>query len=273
MHLRRGSVASRQIVALGRPLWIEGEALANAAVLQGDARIDGVVRGDVIALGGDVVLSARAQVDGDVYAVGGTIEAADGSVIGGRTAAYPDAPSTALVLMEGPALGLAPGSRPVLAAKAAVLCAWLVLALLAAALGCERPLRRTGERLRDRPLRSFFVGLLAVASTLVGLVLFSAFAPATVGLPIAVVGIAGLTLAKVWGTVAVFEAVGSAASRRMGAGMALPLRLVLGACLLGWIKFVPWLGTVAWSMLTLVAIGATLAEHLLSGGEPADAGA
>jgi hypothetical protein len=261
VHLGRGSVANRQIVAIGRDLWIEGQALQNAAVLQGNALIEGSVEGDVIALGGDIHLTATARVGGDVYALGGQVELAPGALVRGQTAAFPDAPATFLVLMEGPALGLAAWSKPLLAAKFAVVFAWLLVAMVVLAMGGEESLRRTGETLRRQPLHAFFVGLVALSSILVGLVLFSAFAPPAVGLPTAAIALLLMVLAKVWGTIAAFEIVGGAAGRALGRPLAAPSRLTLGACSIAWIKFVPYVGTVVWSALTLIAIGASLSTR------------
>jgi hypothetical protein len=52
----------------------------------------------LIVLGGNARLTPTAQVDGDVYALGGTIDAAPGARIGGRSVSYPTASSAWLTL-------------------------------------------------------------------------------------------------------------------------------------------------------------------------------
>lgn len=73
--IHAGSVASRQVVALGRDLSVEGEAAADVAAINGSVRITGVVRGDVIVLGGGAHLGRAASVGGDVFVLGGALEA------------------------------------------------------------------------------------------------------------------------------------------------------------------------------------------------------
>ncbi len=59
----------------------------NGAVVTigGSARVDGRVRDDVVAIGGNVRLGPHAEVFGDVVSVGGTIERDPGAVVGGRS--------------------------------------------------------------------------------------------------------------------------------------------------------------------------------------------
>lgn len=260
--IREGSVARSQVVAIGRDLKVDGEARSDVATLNGSTRITGTVTGDVIVLGGDAVLTGSARVDGDVFVVGGRIEAGAGSVIGGRSVAYPSVSSAWLLLLEGPALGLSPWSNVVISAKLALVAAWLAWTLvLFAATG--REVLATSEGAARQPFRNFFVGLAGVFALLLTALFFSAFAAAVVGLPLLlVVGLVALFL-KLWGMVGVFHATGAWLTARVTRRRLLPLNVaVVGLVALGTLKLLPWVGTWVWTIATFIGVGAALTTKL-----------
>ncbi len=71
---------------------LEGDVLVFGA----DARIDGRVRGDVVVLGGKLVLGPRARVDGDAAHLVGQFERAEGALIGGSQVGLGEAEADAL---------------------------------------------------------------------------------------------------------------------------------------------------------------------------------
>jgi hypothetical protein len=257
LHIAEGSVARSQVVALGRDLVIDGEASMDVAAVNGDARIHGRVGGSVIVLGGDVLLAAPARVDGDVFVLGGELHAAPGTTIGGRSVAYPSVGEAWLTLLEGPSLGLPASSPVVLAAKLALVAAWLALTLALLATGGEQVLA-TSRSVRDEPGRAFVTGLTGVLALFLTALLVSALSAAVVGLPmLALVGFFAL-LVKLWGMVAVFHALGEALARRLLRRRLLPLNAAaLGLLVLGAVKLLPWIGTFAWWTATFVGVGAT----------------
>ena len=258
LHIAEGSVARSQVVALGRDLVIDGEASMDVAAVNGDARIHGRVGGSVIVLGGDVLLAAPARVDGDVFVLGGELHAAPGTTIGGRSVAYPSVGAAWLTLLEGPSLGLPAFSPVVLAAKLALVAAWLALTLALLATGGEQVLA-TSRSVRDEPARAFATGLTGILAIFLTALLVSALSAAVVGLPLlALVGFFALLL-KLWGMVAVFHALGEALGRRLLRRRLLPLNAAsLGLLVLGAVKLLPWIGTFAWWTATFVGVGATL---------------
>ncbi|HEY4592887.1 MAG TPA: hypothetical protein VIJ61_10810, partial [Thermoanaerobaculia bacterium] len=56
LRLEAGSTTGRQLVAIGRDVSVEGEALADVAALDGSVDVSGKVDGSVIVLRGDVRL-------------------------------------------------------------------------------------------------------------------------------------------------------------------------------------------------------------------------
>jgi hypothetical protein len=260
LHLEKGSVARRQLVALGRNLVVDGRALADVAALQGSVVVRGSVAGDVVVLSGGARLGPTARVDGDVFVLGGAIQAAPGARIGGRAVSYPTASSAWLALLEGPSLGLPARSPLLLGAKLALLAAWSALLMLFFATS-GRQLLDTAESVRREPFRGFFVGLTGVVAMLLTAVFFSAFAGTLLSFPLLVLVVLLALVLKLWGMVAVFCALGDWAARRLfRRPRPRPINAAtLGLLLLGAVKFLPVVGVWVWSAATLIGVGATLA--------------
>jgi hypothetical protein len=256
--IAEGSVSRSEVVAIGRDLVVDGEALSDVAAINGTVHVAGRVGGDLIVLGGDARLAASARVDGDLFVLGGTIHAASGSAVGGRSVAYPTVTSAWLTLLEGPTLGLSATSPIVIAAKLALVAAWLLLTLMLFATS-GREILATSQGVREEPFRNFFIGLTGVlALTMTGL-FFSAFAAALVGIPLLALVVVLALMLKLWGMVAVFHAAGDWTARRVFQRRPGPLQAaVLGLGLLGVVKLLPWIGIWTWTVATLIGVGASL---------------
>jgi len=262
--LREGASARQALVGIARDVLVEGEALSDVAALDGNVRVRGGVAGDVIVLGGDAVVEGTGRVEGDVFALGGRVVAEPGARIGGRAVSHPTASGAWMALLEGPALGASPWDPLVLGAKLALVTAWLALTLALLAVS-GREVVATARSVREEPFRNFFLGLTATLALLLAALLFAAFAAGLVGVPLVVLVVLFALLLKLWGMVGVFTALGdwlgerlrSAAGRRRGAGTALAAA-VLGLAVLGAVKLLPWVGALAWTVATLIGVGAAL---------------
>jgi len=258
LHLEAGSVARQPIVAVGRGVEVDGEALAGVTALNGTVVVTGTVRGDVTVLGGDLILASTATIEGDALVLGGRLVAAGGSRLLGRAVAYPTVSRAWLTLLEGPSLGLGATSPLVLGAKLGLVAAWLALTLFLFA-SAGRPLVRTSEEVQQEPLRCFAAGLVGLAAFVLTALFLSAFLPTLLGVPLLVlVGLFALVL-KLWGMVAIFHSLGRFLVTRMARRRAVQLHAaVLGLTLLGLIKLVPLVGVWVWTAATLIGMGATL---------------
>jgi len=257
LRIEEGGVA-HQLVAVGRDVVIQGEALSDVAALDGSVDVSGQVTGDIVVLRGDARLASTARVTGDVFVVGGTIRAARGAHIGGRMVSYPKASNAWLTLLEGPSIGLGFASRLVLGAKLALLASWAALLLLFFAASGRQVLETAGGVQRE-PFRSFFVGLTGIVCLVLTGLFFSAFARGLIGVPLLVLVVLLAMVLKLWGMVAVFYALGDWVCRRVLKRRFQPLNAAtVGLLVLGAIKFLPWFGVLAWTAATLIGIGAAL---------------
>ena len=257
LRLESGST-TQQLVGVGRDVIVAGEVLTDVAALDGSVDVSGRVTGDVVVLRGDVRLAPTARIGGDVFVVGGSVRAAHGAHVGGRMVSYPTASHAWLTLLEGPSIGLGFASRLVLGTKLALVAAWAALLLLFFA-ASGRQVLETADGVRREPFRSFFVGLTGVVSLVLTGLFFSAFARGIIGVPLLVLVVLLALILKLWGMVAVFHALGDWLSRRVLRRRFRPLNAAtLGLLVLGAVKFLPWFGVMAWTMATLIGIGAAL---------------
>jgi hypothetical protein len=262
LRLEAGSLARRQMVGVGRDVMVEGRALQDVVSLSGDVMVSGNVEGDVIALGGSIELAETARVTGDVFAVGGTVTAHPGAELQGRSVSYPDASAAWMTLMEGPAVGLSPFSPLVLGAKLTLLATWMLLVLLFFGIS-GREVLSTSDAVAREPFRGFFVGLTGVVTLVLTALLFTALAAALVGLPLLVLVILTALVLKLWGMVAVFHALGDWLARKLDRPRLAPLHAAtLGLLALGLLKFIPYVGLWAWTVATLIGVGAALSTKM-----------
>ncbi len=256
--LERGAVATQQIVGLGRDVIVAGDALAGVTALDGSATISGSVAGDLTVLGGNATLAAGAVVRGSVHVLGGRLAVAPGARIGGRSIAYPTFSRAWTTLLEGPSLGLAPGSPVMLAAKLGLIAAWLVATIGLCALA-GRGIATASDEIRHQPLICFSSGLVAVFAAFLSVLLLSQLVPSPLSLPLVVLVALAAIFARLWGVVALFHALGRALLGWAGRRRA-PLldAAVVGLTLLAIVKFVPWVGAAAWTAATFVGVGSAL---------------
>lgn len=257
VEVRAGSTARDQVVAIGRDVIIAGATLADVAVVDGSASISGRVGGDLIVLGGRAHLAHSAEVSGDLFVLGGTVDLESGATVGGRTVSYPSLGAAWLTLLEGPAIGMPAWSPIVLAAKFALLMSWMLVVVILFAT-CGRQMLSTSEGVAEAPFRNFFVGLAGVLSVVVTSVLLTAINVSLLAAPLLGLLLIAALMLKIWGMVAVFCALGSWLGGFFSRP-ALPLNAaVMGVLVLGACKFLPFLGVVAWTVATLIGVGAAL---------------
>jgi hypothetical protein len=252
-----GSLAARQVIALGRQLEVHGTVTSDAAVVGADAVVSGEVRGDLIVLGGDARLGPAASVGGDVFVLGGRLDADRGARIGGRSVSYPTIGSAWLTLLEGPSLGLSPLSPIVVGAKLALLAGWVALTLVLFAVTGGGVLS-TSRSVGEQPFRNFFVGLTGVLAAFLTALLFAALAATLAGAPMLVLVVLVALLLKLWGMTAVFHALGAWVLGRLDRRWTPLNAALLGLVILGTVKLIPFVGTWCWTVATFIGVGAAL---------------
>jgi hypothetical protein len=225
----------------------QGDASGRLA-LASDLEIDHEVGGDVLVLGGDLTLRPGARVHGDAVAVLGRVERDPAAVVDGRVLAIGSLATLDLVAGSG--------SRTArTAAFVLVLGGWLLATGLVGWLAPRRV--QEGVRfVRQTGWRVALVGVLAATTFFTGLLAVLGLGP-LMGVSLAAVLVVLFIAVKAVGLAVCGATVGSVLVRR------LPFALVptsvdvfVGVALLGTVRMLPFVGGVAWTVLSVVALGA-----------------
>jgi hypothetical protein len=231
---------------------ISAPVRGNVQVYGASLDIEDVIEGDLLVFGGRVSFSGRGRVNGNLIYAGGRIVNGTGR-IGGET--YP------LASIQG-----ATASITKTAVLVSLLFVWLVAAIVVT-LASGREVRVSSIEIRASALHCFILGLVAFTSFVVTGIVFSYLVPYLIGIPLhAALGVFAI-LTKVYGMIAVFHAVGTwvagaktreqLASRKWLRGDV--AMVVIGVLILGAIRLVPFVGTIAWSAASVFGIGVALA--------------
>ena len=236
----------------GQDAVIDQPTDGNVQVYGGSVVVRAVIAGNLVVFGGSLVFEGEGRVNGDVIAAGGSIRNVDGR-IGGKLYA-PDS-------FEGAAAMMAQS-----AVKLSLLFVWL-LAAIALTLMSGREVRLSSVEIRASALHCFALGLVALTSFVLTAIVFSYLVPYVIGVPLlAALGVFAV-LTKIYGTIAVFHAVGTLVAgsrtrqqlerrRWLRGDLAMT---VIGVLLLGALRMIPGVGTFVWGCASIFGVGVALA--------------
>lgn len=272
------SEAPTEANAFGRNLVVDADqTVTEASVVGGDLTVRGHVLRDAVAVGGSLVLEPGARVDGDAVSVGGDIRIDPGTRVEGDAVSVGGHASIA----DGAYVGgdrnqIGAGSlitRPLVSGSGSGVLAWiggvvkkvglgLVMALLCIVIAALAPnrVRTVITTVRQRPLMSFFSGLLALVVTTTASVLL---AITLIGIPLVPVIWIGVALAALFGMTGVAALVGEAMPGRGRAHRSALRAIVLGVAFLTVVSLLPWhLGWVLIWLLISAALGAVILSRV-----------
>jgi hypothetical protein len=246
---------------------IESDVDGDVQIIGGKVRVPHTIHGNLYILLGDAALEVGGRVDGDVITLGGRFRG-DPHYVGGHVYAPGSTPGAFGAMAESSGFigaGTHPFSPIALAFKISILFLWMIVALVLTLL-TGRDVRTSSSELRISPFHTFALGLTAYLSFVITAIVFSYLVPYLIGIPLlAALGIFAV-MTKVYGMVAVFHAIGTMVARprereqfdrrRLLRG---DLTMVLiGLLLLGAVRLIPVIGTVAWMAASLFGVGVAL---------------
>ncbi len=248
------------VFTLGGNVVVDGRVKQSVIAVGGSITISGEVGEAVIGIGSRIIIKSTAVVGDDVVALGGTLEKEPGCTIRGTTYYIQSSEIGDRIFKQGPLKGfLSLSFTPiVIFIKLIVLCVWLVVALLGAAI-FPKPVTFAAGEIRKSFWPIFGTGLLAVI-VFTGLIIFAAILSIIlIGIPILLALIAAGIILKTFGRLTIFTFVGDSALRAVGARRITPMGAVLaGFFVVSLISFVPILGFLAISFLNVVGWGAAI---------------
>ena len=281
-------MAQRQLIRLASLLFVltlssVGEAAPGRTAVLADLEINESVEGDVVVLAADLVLGAKARVTGDAVAVGGNVRIVPGAEVGrhvvavfGAVEIHGDAEIGGRILSLSSLASFATGAgaapRPYRVSFAMRLLAsggWL---LVTTGIAFLFPIRMRfaawsvpvfGVRILALGL---MIGLTAAASLLAAL----GFGQA-VGVPLVAALMVVFFIAKSFGLTVLGCVVGAWVLRRwVHHPLPISLEVFVGVLVLLALRFMPVLGETLWTLISLIALGASITVISVSG-DPAQA--
>ena len=152
------------------------------------------------------------------------------------------------------------------AVSVSLLFVWLITAVVVTLMS-GREVRYSSIEVRTSPLHCFALGLVAVTSFVLTAILFSYLIPFVVGIPLLVALAVFAVLTKVYGTIAVFHAIGTIVAGARSRDVMLQRRwvrgdlamVIIGVLILGAIRLIPVIGLVVWGIASVFGVGTALA--------------
>ncbi|MEP6818960.1 MAG: polymer-forming cytoskeletal protein [bacterium] len=198
---------------VGRSLRINGSISApnGAIALGGDVIVQGIVEGDVAAIGGSVIQLEGARINGDVMVVGGTYRHVDKEPLrrtGGQTIVYSGYEQELRNLMRNPRDLLAPHwSARYIGFRILAILFWFIvsLALTAAMPGT---ISRGIARLQLTSLRVAIIGFLGAVVVGPGALLALRYLPTPVSVLVGLLALLLILIAGLFGRVMIYGATG-----------------------------------------------------------------
>lgn len=257
------------VVSVGKTLHLTDPVDGSVQSFGGTVEIDTTVKGDVLSIGGNVAIGPTGRVEGDIVVLGGKVTRQNEDSVGGKVVEP---------LWIGDALRKIPNgsdfldsvdrkfSLLIVALKMSVLLVWLGIAVVLALAG-GREVRSSSLELRANPFHTLTVGLVGFTSFVLTAIVFGYLIPYMVGLPLLIALGLFAVVAKVYGMIAVFHAVGwflfapktrAAIDRRRYLKGDLAM-VVLGLLVLGIVRMIPVIGGVVWMTASIMGLGSALA--------------
>ncbi|MCP4899221.1 MAG: hypothetical protein GY906_19835 [bacterium] len=247
-------MASRRLIL---PILFAG-ALLIGVPAEGSGRIatlssivvDDSVEGDVIAIGGDIELRPGAKVDGHVVAVFGSVTRSPGAYVGGRTLAVSSLASLNLEPENG-----RQNSSLTLAVRLLTVGGWL-LATTVLAMVLPYRMRHGAMMMRALGFRVLVLGAAAFVTLIAALVAMLGLGP-KLGVPLAVAVMLVFVAAKAVGLTVIGAHFGSAILVRVSKRhFPLTIAVFLGVLVMAAVRFIPVVGGLMWTGLSVAALGA-----------------
>lgn len=233
---------------------IDAPLAGSLQVYNGNVIVASPIAGDLLVAGGSVTFTGNGRVDGNLIYAGSTISGAEDRV---RGHIYP------LTSLEGAAASIT--NKAVIAS---LLLLWLIVAVVVTLMS-GREVRLSSVEVRTSALHCFVLGLVGLTSFVLTAIAFSYLVPYVIGIPLlAALAVFGV-LTKVYGMIAMFHAIGTIvagsrsreqlASRKWLRGdLAM---VVIGLLILGAIRLIPVVGTIAWGLASVFGVGVALATR------------
>jgi hypothetical protein len=257
--IEEGTTFNHDLVSFEPEVRVDGTVKGDIAAVGGKIDVNGVVTGDIVAFASEVNLAPTARLQGDVIVIGGELRGATPQNVQGR------------IIVRGSGTDSTFGvSHPFLsyALQLTLLAGWLIAAIVITLLS-GREVRSSSLEMRASLMHTFTLGLVAITSFVLTLIVCGYLVPYLIGIPL-IIAIAVIAIVvKVFGMIAVFHAVGAMlfaprdrAALNRSSWMRGDLALTIaGFLILGALRLIPMVGLFIWMVASVFGVGTALATR------------
>ncbi len=199
------------VYSVGQSLQINGSARNGAFALGGDVIVQGIVEGDVAAVGGSVIQLQGARIGGDVMVIGGTYRHDDPTPLRGaapQTIMFAGYEQELRNIIRNPQELLAPHwSARSIGLRILAILFWFIISLAVTAV-MPGTISRGIARLQLTSLRVALIGVLGVIAIGPGAILSLRYLPTPISALVGVLVLLLLLIAGLFGRVMIYAATG-----------------------------------------------------------------
>jgi len=199
------------VYSVGHSVQINGSARNGALALGGDVIVQGIVEGDVAAIGGSVIQLQGARIGGDVMVIGGSYRHDDEVPLrsaGSQTMMLAGYEQELRNIVRNPQELLAPHWSPrSIGLRILAILFWFIISLAVTA-AMPGTISRGIARLQLTSLRVAFIGLLGVVAIGPGAILSLRYLPTPISALVGLLVLLLLLIAGLFGRVIIYAATG-----------------------------------------------------------------
>jgi hypothetical protein len=257
------------VVAAGSSVTITGTA-QEAVSLGGDVIVEGVVEGDVAAIGGSVIQKPGARIGGDVMVLGGTYHAEDSvpnRKAGAMTMMYAGYEQELRAMMRNPTGIFSPRWTPTyLGTRLLVVLFWFLVSLAFTA-AMPNTISRGVARLQLTSIRVALIGLVGVIVVFGGVLLCLRVMPEPISVVVGLLALLLWLVAGLFGRVILYAATGRWIQRkyvRIGKNSE-AVALLMGTSFWVLLTSLPYIWPFMATFILIISFGLALTARYKSG--------
>jgi len=245
------------VVSFGGDILVKGRVKESVVAFGGTITVEGDVGEVVLGFGSQIILKPTATIQGDVVAIGGTIDKEPGTTVKGDIVYFKIESFKDLFGFLG-GFRFAPLIPFLIIIKLITIFIWFILALTLVAI-FPKQISFASSQIRKSFWPVCGTGLLALI-LFVGLVIFAAFLSLIlIGIPILIALILVAIIIKIFGRVVVFYFFGESLSKAFGSKKpSAILAVIVGLIFVEFIGFIPIIGSLFFFVLSLIGWGVVI---------------
>lgn len=249
------------VMSFGGTISVKGKVQENVIAFGGMIIIEGKVGETVLGFGSKILLKSTAEVKGDLVSIGGTLDKESGADVKGDTVHFSlESTEDVREFFRDSLFGITGISLiPLLLIfKLITLFIWFILAIALAAI-FPRQVSSASTQIRKSFWPVFGIGILSII-IYTGLVIFSVLLSfLLIGIPILLCLIFIGIIIKIFGRIILFYFFGESITRAFSKKQPSVLAaIILGFLLLGFISFIPIIGSLFGFFLSIVGWGVVI---------------